>query len=197
MSMSKRFILAVAALAVAASSFATAPTKNPVVELDIAKRGKVQIELFSKEAPKTVEHFVGLVKKGFYNGIRFHRVVPRFVVQAGDPKSAKLSDKDSASRDDGEGGTIGVGDGGSGKVVPFEKNSLTHQHGAVSMALSAPASDTGDSQFFINLKENGFLNGNYCVFGKVVKGLDVVAKIRRGDVIVKAKLVAGVKPKKR
>jgi cyclophilin family peptidyl-prolyl cis-trans isomerase len=160
-------------------SFAQA--KNPVAEMVVSGRGKVLIELFKKEAPKTVAHFMELCRKGFYSGILVHRVEPNFVVQAGDPATKKLTPAELAKMTPEEMQQKQIGAGGSGKAIPFEHNKLTHEIGTIAMALSAPQSDTGDSQWFINLAPNHFLDGNYCIFGKVIKGMDVVRKIRRGD----------------
>jgi len=161
---------------------------NPRVDVTIAGRGKVTIELYKKEAPKTVGHFLELAKVGFYDGILFHRVVPEFVVQAGDPASRNMTPEEIKLKDDHGGGTSGLGAGGSGANgssanIPFESNEKTHEPGTISMALSSPHSATGDSQFFINLKPNHTLDGDFCVFGKVVKGIDIVLKIKRGDKI--------------
>lgn len=163
--------------------------RNPMVEVTVAKRGTITIELFQKDAPKTVAHILALVKSGFYNGMVFHRVVPDFVVQCGDPTSKKWSDADILAKDDGQGGTDGLGSGGSGKTIPFETNSQTHEEGTLGIALSGPRTNTGDSQWFINLKPNHRLDGDYCVFGKVVKGMDVVKRIKRGDRITKMAVV--------
>ncbi len=155
--------------------------KNPVIEMVVANRGTITIELFQKEAPKTVAHILDLVRRKFYDGILIHRVEPNFVVQAGDPQT-KTRGVDAS----------GIGTGGSGKNIPFEVNSKTHEAGTLGMALSAPRSATGDSQWFINLSNNNFLDGNYCVFGRVTKGMDIVRKIERGDKIVRMSIV---KPK--
>ncbi|MCC6731373.1 MAG: peptidylprolyl isomerase [Chthonomonadales bacterium] len=140
--------------------------------MTVANRGDVTMELYPKAAPKTTARVVELARQGFYNGIRFHRVVDGFVVQAGDPKS-KTDGVDVPY----------IGRSGSGKTIPFEKNNLPHVPGAVAMALNAPASDTADSQFFIDLADNATLNGDYCVFGKVTQGMDVVRSIKKGDAI--------------
>lgn len=189
--MKRLFICSAAAALLAwAGSALAGPTANPIVEMTIAGRGKVVMELYPKEAPKTVAHITALIKKGFYNGIVFHRVVPNFVVQAGDPKSVKWTAKEIAEKGDGRGGTNGLGDGGSGlQSLPLEVGSLTHEVGTVGMARSS-APDSGDSQWFINLKPNHSLDGGYCVFGKVIKGMDVVMKIRRGDRITRMALVS-------
>lgn len=165
--------------------------KNPVVTFKIQQKGDISLELFIKEAPKTVEHFKDLVSKKFYDGIIFHRVIPKFVAQGGDPASKKLTDAQVKGKSADELGALGLGTGGSGKNIPFEVNKLTNEPLTVAMALSGPRSATGDSQFFINLVPNHRLDGDYCVFGKVVKGADVVAKLVSGDRIVSAKVTTG------
>ncbi len=166
-------------------------TSKPIkIEVSVEHRGNFEIALYPKAAPKTVAHFVALVNRKFYNGILFHRVIPGFVAQAGDPNSRKVDGSKIAHLSDTEvGAQYGLGMGGSGTNVPFEKNSLTNKPGTIAMALSAPQSDTGDSQFFINLAYNQSLDGQYCVFGKVVKGMDIVMKIHQGDRIASMKVV--------
>ncbi len=161
-----------------------AVAQNPVIELTVAERGKITIELFKKDAPKTVAHMLDLFKKKFYDGILIHRVDAGFVVQAGDPqtKTKGISGPE-------------IGTGGSGKNIPFETNDKTHEEGTMAMALSGPRSATGDSQWFINLSPNHMLDGDYCVFGKVTKGMDVVKKIAKGDKIVSMKLSKASKSK--
>jgi cyclophilin family peptidyl-prolyl cis-trans isomerase len=173
--------------ALAVSSAQAGPPKssrNPLVLMTVAKRGKITIELYAKEAPKTVAHFQELVKRKFYNGILFHRVLPGFVAQTGDPGSKEFTAKDFIGKSEQEIERLGLGNGGSGKNIPFEENKRTHEPGTISMALGAPRSATGDSQFFINLVPNHRLDGDYCVFGKVIKGMDVVNKIKPGDKII-------------
>lgn len=168
---------------------------NPTVTMVVAKRGTLTIELLPKSAPKTVAHFLDLVNKKFYDGILFHRYEPGFVVQAGDPKSkevdgAKIADipSEQASQQ------FNLGMGGSGKTVPLEAG-LPHTRGTLGLARSQ-APDSGDSQFFFNLKDNHSLDEGYCVFGKVTKGLDVMDKIRQGDKITSIRVEAKAKPKK-
>jgi cyclophilin family peptidyl-prolyl cis-trans isomerase len=145
-----------------------APAGNPVIEMTVVHRGKVRMELFPKEAPKTVAHILRLINKKFYDGIKIHRVEPGFVVQAGDPTQREMPFGDAKLQNEN---------------IPFEINKHTHEEGTLGIALTAPKSDTGTSQFFINLAPNHHLDGNYCVFGKVIKGMDVVKKIQRGDKI--------------
>jgi peptidyl-prolyl cis-trans isomerase B (cyclophilin B) len=171
---------------------------NPIVEMTIAKRGKITIELDQKASPKTVAHFLELVNRKFYNGILAHRVRKGFMVQAGDPMTKTIDPATLVGKSDEELGAMGVGSGGSGpkgtnKNIPFESNDLTHETGTLAMARSQER-DSADSQFFINLVPNHRLDGDYCVFGKVTKGMDVVNKIQQGDKIASIVLIS---PKKK
>jgi len=159
------------ALAIAVSLLAVCPpalskdskAKNPVVTIETTL-GTIEMELFPAKAPKTVENFVGLAKKGFYDGTLFHRVVPGFVIQGGDPLT-----KDPAKK-------AKWGSGGPGKEFADEPVKGDYVKGAVAMANSGP--NTNGSQFFIctdNL--TGQLPKKYNLFGQVTKGMDVVAKI--------------------
>ena len=169
--------------AVAASNSASEPAFAPPKEgavkatLSVENRGDFVFEFYPKAAPKTVAQITGLIKKGFYDGIKIHRVEPGFVVQFGDPQSKTMDIKAPE-----------IGTGGSGNNIPFETNDLKNVTGAVSMALSRARSDTADSQLFINLKHNAFLDGDYCVFGKVVEGMDKVGTIQAGDKVTSFKL---------
>lgn len=140
--------------------------------LEVKGRGRIVIELYPKAAPKTVARFTELLNGKFYDGIKVHRVEPSFVVQAGDPKSKELPIGDPS-----------LGSHGSGTPMPWEDSKLPHAEGTVAIALQRPRTSTGDSQFFINLKANNFLNDDYCVFGKVIEGMDVVKTIKVGDEI--------------
>ena len=133
-------------------------------------------------------HFLALVNKKFYDGILFHRVRPGFMAQVGDPKTKGMDASKIKSLSDDELGMAGIGNGGSGQNIPFETNNRTHEPGTIAMALNAPASATGDSQFFINLVSNHRLDAQYCVFGKVVKGMDVVKSLQQGDKIKTARV---------
>lgn len=137
-------------------------------------RGTIVAELYDKEAPKTVENFETLANKGYYDGVRFHRVIPSFVIQGGDPLSRDLPP-----------GNPRIGTGGPGYTIKCETkgNPHTHEVGALSMAHAGK--DTGGSQFFIVLDENNtrHLNGVHTVFGKVTSGLDVVQQIKKDDVM--------------
>lgn len=150
---------------------------NPRVSMEIENRGKLVIELFPKDAPKTVEHFLDLVKKGFYNNVRFHRVEnkPRpFIAVTGDPLTKTLPLDDAR-----------VGTGGSGKKIPFEKNNVPFLNGTLGLVRDEKDINSGDSQFFICIGNQRFLDGKYVAFGRVVEGLDIVPKIQLGDRVVR------------
>lgn len=126
--------------------------------------GDITVEFFPEIAPNAVANFTKLAKSGFYDGIKFHRVIKDFMIQAGDP----LSKDDSKMM---EWGTGGPGYKFADEITPESKNDL----GTLAMANSGP--NTNGSQFYINAKANNFLDGKYVVFGKVTKGLDVVLAI--------------------
>jgi len=128
------------------------------------KFGNIEVELYSDSAPKTVENFKDLTKKGFYDGLIFHRIVPGFVIQGGDPYTRNTTNR---SR---------WGTGGPGWNIKAEFNKNTHKRGVLSMARSQDP-DSAGSQFFIVLKDSNFLDGQYTIFGKVKSGMDAVDKI--------------------
>ncbi len=125
--------------------------------------GTITVKLYAKEAPDTVANFVKLAEKGFYDGVVFHRVIPGFMIQGGDPNS-----KDDDRTNDGM--------GGAGPGVPAEFTSIPHRRGILSMARSSDP-NSARSQFFIMVRDNAGLNGNYSAFGMVVEGMDVADKI--------------------
>ena len=135
-------------------------TMHPTAVITMEKGGEIRIELFPEDAPKTVESFIALSKKGFYDGLTFHRVEPGFVAQGGDPK--------------------GDGTGGPGYTLKAEFNQRKHVRGTVAMARSA-SPDSAGSQFYICFAPASHLDGKYTVFGQVVKGMEVVDQIKRGD----------------
>ncbi|MBS1721885.1 MAG: peptidylprolyl isomerase [Armatimonadetes bacterium] len=149
--------------------------------MTIANRGTVTIELYPAQAPKLVPHILELVDSGFYDGQLIHRKVPNFVIQTGDLSSRKVSVTYARKHKGSYGEVPGLENKGSGKSIPYEINDLTHEKYTVGMALESPMDDSGDSQFFINLKDNFRLNGMYEVFGRVVAGQKVVDSIERGD----------------
>lgn len=153
------------------------------VRMIIKDKGALVIELDLKEAPKTSENFLNLVKEKFYDGIRFHRVVPKFVIQAGDPQSKTLPM-----------GHPQLGTGGSGKNIKFEPNNLKHKRGAIGMA-RAQDPDSASSQFYICLEDLPQLDGNYVIFGRVVEGIEIIDQVRVGDTIEKATVLEKWTPK--
>lgn len=153
----------------------------PHIAMKVDGRGTVVMELYPEQAPKLCQHVLDLVESKFYDGMLIHRKVPDFVIQTGDPTSKKVTVSWARKNPGDHGGTKTLGDGGSGHSVKYEINDLTHEQYTVGMALESPMDDSGDSQFFINLKDNFRLNGMYEVFARVTKGQDIVMKIERGD----------------
>ncbi|MCK4224345.1 MAG: peptidylprolyl isomerase [candidate division Zixibacteria bacterium] len=129
--------------------------KNPIVVMETSL-GTIEVELFFDKTPKTAENFLKLVLSEFYDGLTFHRIIPNFVIQGGCP--------------------LGNGTGGPGYSIDFEKADTKHNRGSLAMARSQDP-DSAGSQFYFCLKALSNLDGNYVVFGKVVKGMDVVDKI--------------------
>jgi peptidyl-prolyl cis-trans isomerase B (cyclophilin B) len=128
------------------------------------KFGEMEIKFFPDKAPKHVENFIALAKKGFYNGTTFHRLVPNFVIQGGDPNTKDSNKKEL------------YGQGGPGYSVKAEFNDIPHKRGIVSMARSQDP-DSAGSQFFIVVENSPMLDGKYTAFGEVVKGIGVADKI--------------------
>jgi len=128
------------------------------------KSGSISIKLLPEIAPRHVESFIKLAEQGFYNGTTFHRVIPGFMIQGGDPNS-----KDSGNR-------AMHGTGGPGYTIPAEFSDRHHKRGILSMARSSDP-DSAGSQFFIVVSDAPHLDGQYTVFGEVIEGMDVVDKI--------------------
>lgn len=165
-------------------SMSQAKVQEPKTPLtDIQKRtkavihtskGNITVELFPKEAPLSVTNFVQLAKAGFYNNLTFHRVVPNFVIQGGDPQ--------------------GTGSGGPGYTIPAEITDNPHKHveGALAWARTGdevnPQRRSSGSQFYITLAPTPFLDNAYTVFGQTTAGMDVVKKIAQGDKILKVEI---------
>ena len=132
-------------------------------EIVIAEYGKLELELDADVAPITVTNFVNLAKKGFYNGLTFHRIMSGFMIQGGDPN--------------------GDGPGGSEETIKGEfksngiENTMSHKRGVISMARTQNDPDSASSQFFIVQADSDFLDGDYAAFGKVTAGMDIVDKI--------------------
>jgi peptidyl-prolyl cis-trans isomerase B (cyclophilin B) len=151
-------------------------TKHATIETN---RGTIVAELYDGDAPGTVANFEKLANQGFYDGVKFHRVVPNFVVQGGDPQSRDLPAGDPR-----------IGSGGPGYTIKCETkdNPRTHEVGALSMAHAGK--DTGGSQFFMVLDEGStrHLNGKHTVFGKITQGLDVMKQIKANDSMTKVRV---------
>jgi len=134
--------------------------KKAIIETD---KGNIELVLFDKEVPNTAANFEKLAKEGFYDGLTFHRVIPNFMIQGGCPK--------------------GSGTGGPGYTIKCEIN--PHKHGTGALSMAHAGKDTGGSQFFITHSPQPHLDGVHTVFGKVVKGMDVVNRIQANDVMNK------------
>lgn len=142
--------------------YASQVTENPIVTITMENDEKIIVELEPKVAPNTVANFISLVEDGFYDGLIFHRVIPDFMVQGGDPDGTGMGGPDYSIK--GEFSSNG-----------FE-NTLAHERGVLSMARSNDP-DSAGSQFFIMVAEATHLDGDYAAFGKVIEGMDVVDKV--------------------
>ncbi|MRS11577.1 MAG: peptidylprolyl isomerase [Actinobacteria bacterium] len=155
------------------SSVQVTGTETAVIE---TSRGPIALEFYPADAPNTVACFIELAAAGFYDGLKFHRVVPGFVVQGGDPLTRDLTVEQIRS------GIGGAGTGGPGWTQEAEFNSRKHETGTLAMARARDV-DSAGSQFYICLAPQPSLDGQYTVFGKVTEGMDVVMSIEVGDVI--------------
>jgi len=137
----------------------------------VTQKGTMTVEFFEKDAPGTVKNFTDLAKKGFYDGLTFHRVIPGFVIQGGCPN--------------------GTGTGGPGYTIKCELDGDNQYHDRGVLSMAHAGRDTGGSQFFIchNRENTQHLDRNHTVFGKVVEGIDIVDLIKQGDVIEKVTVV--------
>ena len=149
-------------LLVLASVLAVADENAPTAVIE-TKFGDIELRFFPGDAPKHVENFLTLAKSGFYDGTIFHRVIPGFMIQGGDPNT-KGTDKSL------------YGTGGPDHRVPAEFNKRPHKRGILSMARSQDPNSAG-SQFFIVVQDSNFLDGQYTVFGEVTKGMEIADKI--------------------
>ncbi|MCL4685517.1 peptidylprolyl isomerase [Myxococcota bacterium] len=140
-----------------------APGSLPVAVLHVRDFGEIRIELLPHRAPKTVANFEKLAGEGFYDGTTFHRVIPEFMIQGGDPNT-----RDRDPRNDGQ--------GGPGYTIPDEFGGAPHRRGVLSMA-NTGRPDSGGSQFFVLVADAPHLDGRHSVFGRVVDGMDVVDRI--------------------
>jgi peptidyl-prolyl cis-trans isomerase B (cyclophilin B) len=142
-------------------------------------RGTIVADLFDKEAPKTVENFEKLANAGFYDGVKFHRVLENFVVQGGDPNSRDLPAGDPR-----------IGRGGPGYTIKCETAGNPHTHKVGSLSMAHAGKDTGGSQFFLVLSETStrHLNGVHTVFGQITKGIDVMQQLKLNDHMIKVRV---------
>lgn len=152
-----------------AMKFEPGKTYQAVIQ---TSKGAITCELYPDQAPLSVTNFIALARGGFYNGLRFHRVVPQFVIQGGDPQ--------------------GNGTGGPGFTLPAEIG-LKHNKGALAWARLPdqinPQKRSSGSQFYITIESTPFLDNEYTVFGQTVSGIDTVEKIRAGDTIEKVDII--------
>lgn len=139
--------------------------QNPIVTIEMEDGGTIKAELYPEIAPNTVNNFVSLINKGFYDGVIFHRVIPGFMIQGGDPK--------------------GMGTGGPGYSIKgefahngWQQNDIHHELGVLSMA-RAMHPDSAGSQFFIMVGEAGYLDGEYAAFGRLLEGMAAAQDISR------------------
>ena len=134
------------------------------------ERGAIILELWSDVAINTVKNFVTLIQDGFYNGLKFHRVVPEFVIQGGDP--------------------LGNGTGGPGYAIPCETDGSRQKHVMGALSMAHAGRDTGGSQFFIvtNPDNTKHLDRKHTVFGQVIEGMEVIHSIRQGDKMLKVEM---------
>jgi peptidyl-prolyl cis-trans isomerase B (cyclophilin B) len=137
-------------------------------------RGRIVAELYDTDAPGTVANFEKLANAGFYDGVKFHRVIADFVVQGGDPLSRDLPAGDPR-----------IGTGGPGYKIKCETTGNPRKHAVGALSMAHAGKDTGGSQFFMVLSEDNtrHLNGVHTVFGQITEGLDVMQKIRKDDVM--------------
>lgn len=171
---------------------ATMEVKNPVVTMEVQDFGAIKIELYPEMAPETVANFVKLAQNGFYDGLKFHRVVDGFMIQGGDKKgdgtgTPTLKDLDPNSNEDKE-----YSIKGEFLSNDYSNNKLKHKEGVISMArsdytsysptLTTESYNSAGSQFFIMTADNSGLDGMYAPFGKVIEGMDIVHNIEKVEV---------------
>src|SRR5688572_6011266 len=141
----------------------TGVAKGPKATIK-TKFGEMDVVFYPEKAPKHVENFIALARSGFYNGTIFHRVIPGFMIQGGDPNTKDLNKPET------------YGQGGPSQRLKAEFNDIPHRRGIISMARTSDPNSAG-SQFFIVVKDSNFLDGQYTVFGEVVKGMEVADQI--------------------
>jgi peptidyl-prolyl cis-trans isomerase B (cyclophilin B) len=171
----KRLVVAIAVV-VLASARAVLAQPGPVVVVETTK-GAFAFETYPNEAPKTVAHILQLVRDGFYDGQHFHRALPGFVIQWGDPRSIDPRNEREWGRGDAASSGAAVG-------VPEISKKRTHIKGAVALAHPGDPAKA-DSQIYVTLADRPDLDGRYAVFGRLIAGAEVPARIERGDLITR------------
>jgi len=163
-----------ACLAQAAPGDAQEAAAAPIVVVETSK-GTFAFETYPRDAPKTVAHIVELVKKGFYDGQRFHRALPGFLIQWGDPQSRDVSKQDSWGQGDAA---------SSGKPIGIAEITKRRTHVRYAVGVAHPGNPAlADSQIYVTLADRPDLNGKYVVFGRIISGGDVPAQLQKGDLI--------------
>ena len=176
---------------------ATVEVKNPIVTMEVKDFGTIKLELYPEIAPETVANFVALTQNGFYDGLKFHRIVDEFMIQAGrsDSGSTKISDLGiEVSKEEDRDYCIK----GEFLANKYHKNTLRHEEGVISMAradyaqqydpsLTTESYNSASSQFFIITKDTKSLDAYYAPFGKVIEGLDIVHKIEKVETKIEEK----------
>jgi peptidyl-prolyl cis-trans isomerase B (cyclophilin B) len=157
-------------------------TRQATIETN---RGTLVAELYDEAAPNTVENFAKLANEGYYDGIKFHRVIPDFVLQGGDPYSRDLPEGDRR-----------IGTGGPGYKIDCETAGNPHKHEVGALSMAHAGKNTGGSQFFIVLNEGNtrHLNGVHTVFGRVTQGLDIIKTIKQNDTMTKVRVTETPNP---
>ena len=157
-------------------------TRQATIETN---RGTLVAELYDEAAPNTVENFAKLANEGYYDGIKFHRVIPDFVLQGGDPYSRDLPEGDRR-----------IGTGGPGYKIDCETAGNPHKHEVGALSMAHAGKNTGGSQFFIVLNEGNtrHLNGVHTVFGRVTQGLYIIKTIKQNDTMTKVRVTETPNP---
>ena len=163
------------------------PTGDEVAVITTSK-GTIRVKLAGADAPIHVGNFVELARKGFYDNVKFHRYVPGFVIQGGDPQTRELSSADVAQKASSPYSGLGTGGPGYSIKEEFSTNPHnSHDDGALAMARSQNP-DSAGSQFYLCLGDQHFLDPNYTVFGQTVEGKEVIGQLRAGDVIERVEI---------
>ncbi len=169
----------------------TATSQYAIIETD---KGNIKLELYSADAPKTVANFISLINKGFYNGLKFHRVIADFMIQGGDPKGDGTGGPGYSFEDEINPWSLGLSEetikSYTAQGYQYTRNLTSHKMTVGALAMANAGANTNGSQFFIvTQQDQPHLDGKHTVFGRVIEGLDAVRKIQQGDVIKEIKIV--------